>query len=189
MSGKLINLKKTSSAQWFISAIMALTWGVSLPILNFSGNAIALEPPSENETITAKSEATKILANRLIIRLTEKRVYAYHDDRIIASYPVAIGKKGWETPKGNFQVTQMVRNPVWQSPWTGKIVPPGEHNPLGERWIGFVNKGKNVIGFHGTKNENSLGKAASHGCIRMRNEDIKKLFDIVAIGTQVTVQN
>ena len=125
---------------------------------------------------------------RLVIKLSERRVYLYQGEQEINSYPVAIGKAGWETPTGNFQVIQMLRNPAWEHPWTGKIVPPGPDNPLGDRWIGFWTDGKNFIGFHGTPAEELVGQAVSHGCIRMKNNDVRALFEQVAVGTTVTVE-
>jgi lipoprotein-anchoring transpeptidase ErfK/SrfK len=120
--------------------------------------------------------------------LRERRVYLYQGDRLLESYPVAIGKKGWETPTGDYQVIRMVQDPAWEHPWNGDIVPPGPDNPLGERWIGFWTDGKNTIGFHGTPAENLIGQAVSHGCVRMRNRDIKALFEQVQLGTPVIVQ-
>lgn len=67
-------------------------------------------------------------------------------------------------------------------------MPPGPDNPLGERWIAFWTDGTNVIGFHGTPNRDSVGRAASHGCVRMYNEDVRELYDIVSTGTPVTVE-
>ncbi|OKH22599.1 hypothetical protein NIES593_12465 [Hydrococcus rivularis NIES-593] len=128
------------------------------------------------------------LDTRLVLKLRERRVYLYQGDEIQESYPVAVGKKGWETPTGNFQVIQKVENPAWEHPWNGKIVPPGPDNPLGERWIGFWTDGKNFIGFHGTPAEHLIGRAVSHGCVRMRNRDIIALFALVQIGTPVIVE-
>lgn len=125
---------------------------------------------------------------RLVIKLSDRRVYVYQGDRVQTSYPVAIGKAGWETPTGTYQVRQLVRNPAWEHPWTGKIVPPGPTNPLGTRWIGFWTDGRNHIGFHGTPNEELIGQAVSHGCVRMRDRDVQALFNLVTIGTPVTVQ-
>ena len=136
---------------------------------------------------TAATTNNKTLATKLVLNLKERRVYAYNEDKVLMSYPVAIGKKGWETPTGNFKVIQMVRDPVWQNPWNGKIVPSGPKGPIGERWIGFWSDGKNTIGFHGTPTVKSLGTAASHGCVRMRNEDVKVLFDVVQPGLPVVV--
>lgn len=124
----------------------------------------------------------------LVIRLRERRVYVYRGDRVQASYPIAIGKKGWETPTGSFKVLNMMRDPSWEHPWTGQVIDPGPNNPLGTRWIGFWTDGKNFIGFHGTPNEQLIGQAVSHGCIRMRNRDVQALYELVTVGTPVTVQ-
>lgn len=126
---------------------------------------------------------------RLILRLSERRVYVYKGDDVASSYPVAIGRAGWETPTGSFEVTSMLQDPGWTNPFTGDIVPPGPDNPLGERWIGFWTDGRNFIGFHGTPNRDSVGTAASHGCVRMFNEDIRELYEIVELGTPVIVEN
>jgi lipoprotein-anchoring transpeptidase ErfK/SrfK len=123
----------------------------------------------------------------LLLNLKKRRVFVYQGQKIIASYPVAIGRRGWETPTGEFRVIQMVREPVWEHPFTGQLVPSGKNNPLGARWIGFWTDGQNFVGFHGTPQENLVGQAVSHGCVRMRNRDIKALFEKVQIGTSVIV--
>ncbi|WP_448572469.1 L,D-transpeptidase, partial [Trichothermofontia sp.] len=68
------------------------------------------------------------------------------------------------------------------------VIPPGPDNPLGPRWIGFWTDGKNFIGFHGTPNESLIGQAVSHGCVRMRNQDIQALYAQVEMGTPVVVE-
>ncbi|CAD0229172.1 MULTISPECIES: L,D-transpeptidase [Planktothrix] len=125
---------------------------------------------------------------RVILRLGQRRVYLYQGEQVIASYPVAVGKEGWETPTGSFKVMQKIENPVWQDPWTGEIRSPGPNTALGLRWIGFWTDGKDAIGFHGTPTVNSIGQAASHGCVRMRNEDVVALFEQVDVGTPVIVE-
>jgi hypothetical protein len=125
---------------------------------------------------------------RLHLRLGERRVYVYQGDQMVASYAVAIGRSNTPTPVGDYAVFQMIENPVWQSPWTGEVGEPGADSALGLRWIGFVTVAGGVIGFHGTPTLNSIGRAASHGCVRMRNEDVVQLFDQVEIGTPVIVE-
>ncbi|MBW4623839.1 MAG: L,D-transpeptidase family protein [Cyanosarcina radialis HA8281-LM2] len=144
-------------------------------------------PPIEKPKPSANPTTQEV---RLVLKLKKRRVYVYRSDNLETSYPVAIGKPGWETPTGSFQVLQMIRNPSWQHPWKGTIVPPGDDNPLGRRWIAFWydEKTKNSIGFHGTPNERLIGQAVSHGCVRMRNKDVEALFEKVAIGTPVTVE-
>lgn len=125
---------------------------------------------------------------RVVLRLGQRRVFVYRNDQQVASYPVAVGKPGWETPTGEFEVIQMVENPVWQNPWTGEVGSPGPNSALGLRWIGFWTDGKDTIGFHGTPTVNSIGRAASHGCVRMRNEDVVALFNQIEMGTIVVVE-
>lgn len=147
------------------------------------GNFFVLAQATNNE---AHSE--QISNIRLVVRLSLKKVYLYRGDSLIASYPIAIGRKGWETPTGNFTVLEMVRDPDWENPFNGTVIPAGPNNPLGERWIGFWSDGRNTIGFHGTQAEHLIGQAVSHGCIRMRNRDVKALFEKVRVGTPVIIK-
>ncbi|MGP1387753.1 MAG: L,D-transpeptidase family protein [Thainema sp.] len=124
----------------------------------------------------------------LVIRLRDRKVYVYERDQVKATFPIAIGRSGWETPTGEHQVLQMIKDPSWQNPFNGTVIPAGPDNPLGTRWIGFWTDGQNYIGFHGTPNENSVGTAASHGCIRMYNRDVVQLFEMVEVGTVVRVE-
>ncbi|YAI81417.1 MAG: L,D-transpeptidase [cyanobacterium endosymbiont of Rhopalodia sterrenbergii] len=145
-----------------------------------------LEEASPTDTTTPAEN--KVLATRLVLKLKERKVYAYKNDQLLASYRVAIGKKGWETPQGEFEIIQMINNPKWENPWNGKISAPGPNSPLGERWIGFWTNGKDYIGFHGTPGEHLIGQAVSHGCVRMKNADVKALFKLVDQGIPVIVQ-
>ena len=131
----------------------------------------------------------KSIQTQVLVDLSDRRVYVYQQDQVIASYPVAIGKKGWETPIGNFQVTHKEHDPIWQHPITNKIFSPGPDSPLGVRWIGFWSDGKNAIGFHGTPNTDLIGAAVSHGCLRMRNSDVKSLYEQVNLNTPVLVRD
>ena len=125
---------------------------------------------------------------QLVLRLSDRRVYLFKEGLEVASYPVAVGKAGWETPQGKFEVMQKIPDPVWQHPWNGTLVGPGPRNPLGRRWLGFASKGSNLYGFHGTIDESLIGQAVSHGCVRMRNADIEALFELVEVGTPVLVK-
>jgi lipoprotein-anchoring transpeptidase ErfK/SrfK len=125
---------------------------------------------------------------RIEISLSRRRLTLFQGRQALKTYPVAVGKSGWQTPLGQFQVRQMFENPPWRNPFTGVVIPGGTgDNPLGRRWIGFWTDGKNWVGMHGTPKPSSVGQAASHGCIRMFNRDIEELFTKVAIGTPVKV--
>lgn len=161
---------------------------------------VEAKPPLEKPTLlqpgtpaapvtepTAAPAAPQEIPTRLVLKLNQRRVEVYRGETLEASYPVAVGKAGWETPTGEFEVLSTVENPGWTSPWTNEVLPPGPDSPLGDRWIAFWTDGENMIGFHGTPNRASVGQAASHGCVRMYNEHIRELFELVQIGTPVTV--
>lgn len=150
-----------------------------LPPLGESGTFIP------NETLYSTNVTSE---THLVLKLRDRRVYVYQGEKIQASYPVAIGKAGWETPTGTFEVFLMEKNPIFKSFKTGNIIEPGPDNPLGARWIGFWTNGKIQIGFHGTNEPELIGQAVSHGCVRMRNEDVIALYEQVGLGTKVTVK-
>jgi hypothetical protein len=130
----------------------------------------------------------EVSETRLVLNLGERKVYVYQGNALKVSYPVAVGREGWETPTGQFKVTSMVKNPGWTNPFTGEVMAFGADSPLGERWIQFWTDNENVIGFHGTPSRESVGQAASHGCVRMYNEDVRELYALVRLGTPVTVE-
>jgi lipoprotein-anchoring transpeptidase ErfK/SrfK len=121
--------------------------------------------------------------------LSQRRVLVWRDNRVIRSYPVAVGKPGWETPQGDFVVEVKVKDPVWQSFTSSTQIPAGHpRNPLGRHWIGFWSDGVDEIGFHGTPHPETVGKAISHGCVRMYPRDVAELFNLVELGTPVRVR-
>ncbi len=128
------------------------------------------------------------LSVHLVVKLGERRVYVYEGDKVKVSYPIAIGKAGWETPVGSYNVFSLEKDPIFKSFKSGRIIMPGPDNPLGPRWIGIWTDGKTQLGFHGTNQEELIGQAVSHGCIRMRNRDVLALFEQVELGTRVVVQ-
>ena len=95
-------------------------------------------------------------------------------------FETAVGAPKSPSPRGTFQIVNSIADPTWYT--KGKIVPPGKCNPLGTRWIGLSRKG---YGIHVTNRPNSIGRNASHGCIRMRNREVEELFKMVAVGDQV----
>ncbi len=168
-------------------AVQSLVSTNSDPAATRSGNSAA-----NRLSLTQSPRSPKLAAPnpeiRLVVSLGARRLEVYRNNQLQASYPLAVGKQGWETPTGTYQVMQRFRNPVWQHPITGQIVPPGPDNPLGGWWIGFWTDGKHQIGFHGTNEEDLIGQAVSHGCLRMRNQDIAAVFSQVGDGTPVIVK-
>lgn len=109
---------------------------------------------------------------RLEVNLAQRELYVYRGGERVATHPVAVGSQEWPTPTGEWTIGQVVWNPRWVPPeeeWAEDEEPkePGDpENPLGRAQL--VYSPPNTI--HGTSDESSLGKAVSHGSIRVSNE-------------------
>ena len=127
------------------------------------------------------------LQNGIIVNIPEYRLYHLHEGVVDAVFPVAIGLPTWQTTVGEFTVTSRVENPAWYMPpemaqrenVKREIIPAGPDNPLGDFWIGTSLK---HTGIHGTNRPMSIGRALSHGCMRLYPEHIDSLFQNVTIG-------
>ncbi|ARV58141.1 hypothetical protein BZZ01_05375 [Nostocales cyanobacterium HT-58-2] len=155
---------------------------------NIIASSISNLLPDQGVTQRKSSASLGDGKTQLVVDLSDRRVYVHQGDLVIASYPIGVGKKGWETPTGSFQVMHKQLNPIWRHPITGRVFPSGEDSPLGDRWIGFWSDGRNQIGFHGTPDDGVVGSAISHGCLRMRNPDVRLLYKQVSMGTPVEVR-
>jgi len=160
-------------------------------------------PVAPTQTPKAAAPAPIAPARLLILDRRHRLLRVLENGQEVRRYPVAVGMPGWETPVGIFKVIEKTANPTWEHPANGHLLPPGPENPLGSRWIGFyrdcrgrsgfngqehlVVRGCVTAGFHGTPNRSSVGRAVSHGCVRLFDEHAKELFDLVSLGTPVKV--
>lgn len=130
----------------------------------------------------------------IVVNLPELRLYYFLSDREVLTFPLGIGKEGYETPLGSTTVRRKRIHPTWvptasehaETPGLPTQVPPGPDNPMGELalylgWSGYA--------IHGTNKPYSIGRRDSHGCIRLYPQDISALFSVVPVGTPVTVIN
>jgi lipoprotein-anchoring transpeptidase ErfK/SrfK len=120
---------------------------------------------------------------QIMVSLEDRKLALLEDGVVTRVFPVAVGKESSPSPSGSFKVVNRVTNPTYYHP--GKVIPAGASNPLGNRWIGLSQKG---YGIHGTNEPKSIGKAASHGCIRMARKDLEQLFEIVRPGDAVEIR-
>jgi lipoprotein-anchoring transpeptidase ErfK/SrfK len=119
-------------------------------------------------------------ARRLVVSIPDRKLALVENDRVVRMYRVAVGAPSSPSPTGTFTIVSRVSHPTYYRP--GKVIGPGASNPIGTRWIGLNEKG---YGIHGTDDPDSIGYAKSHGCIRLRNADIERLFDRVRPGDVV----
>jgi L,D-transpeptidase ErfK/SrfK len=129
---------------------------------------------------------------RIVVNLSEMRLYWFPKQGPLMTFPVGVGTEGWLTPVGEFKVTQKHENPPWvvpasirrEEPDLPAVVPPGPDNPLGTHAL-RLNKGSILI--HGTDKPFGVGRKASHGCLRLYPEDIPILYGEVPVGTRVVI--
>jgi lipoprotein-anchoring transpeptidase ErfK/SrfK len=124
---------------------------------------------------------TATVANRVIVvSLEDRKLALVEDGQVKKVYTVAVGKPTTPSPSGTFTIARRVKNPTYSH--DGKTVLPGPGNPVGTRWMGLSVKG---YGIHGTNEPRSIGKAASHGCIRMAKKDLEEMYELVNVGDTV----
>lgn len=128
----------------------------------------------------------------IVVNLGDLRLYYFTSDGNVKSYPIGIGQAVSPTPEGATRVVAKRIDPVWSPPPSIRrerpdlpaAIPPGPQNPLGSRAISL---GFESYVIHGTNRPAGVGRRVSHGCIRMYEEDVRDLYDRVAVGTPVTI--
>ena len=190
-------------------AALALAGGAATASPAHARQPDPIPPPApEISDAVALSRIPSDLMNseglQLVLDRSLRQLMVLRDGRLLRRYPAAVGTEGWETPAGRHQVLEKVANPHWEHPGDGRTVPPGRTNPLGSRWIGFHRNceprtnawdgerylsvdGCTVAGFHGTPHRWTVGRAVSHGCVRLFEENVQEVFELVQVGTPVTV--
>ena len=126
---------------------------------------------------------------RMLVDLSARWTLYMIGDEVAGSWPVGIGKPGDETPVGEYVTKDKIPEPPWMKVGQEPIPYGDPRNPLGTRWIGWWQDGfKTSYGFHGTAEPESVGRASSDGCVRLRNEDVEVLFEILPEGAAVLVR-
>jgi len=139
----------------------------------------------------------------LVLNIAVKRLFYYPEPQegepqAVLTYPIGIGRVGWETPLGTSEVIAKAKDPTWYVPWSvqqehkeagdpiGSVVPPGPDNPLGKYVLKLDLPGYLI---HGTNMPYGVGMRVSHGCVRLYPENIETLYSMVELGEPVTIVN
>ena len=146
----------------------------------------------ENKETQKNEAASAAIAAKIDTRTNMLGVF--EGDKIIAAYPVTIGSAETESPIGEWKVRRITKMPTFrydkemlqhgQRSSNFHLLPPGPRNPVGVMWIALNKKG---IGIHGTNEPDSIGRAASHGCIRLANWDVVRLATEIKTGDSVSI--
>jgi lipoprotein-anchoring transpeptidase ErfK/SrfK len=121
---------------------------------------------------------------RVVVSLPERTLSLVENGHVVRVFSVAVGAPNTPTPVGTFTITNRIPNPTYYRP--GKVIGPGPSNPLGTRWMGLDIKG---YGIHGTDDPRSIGHARSLGCVRLRNDDVEHLFELLRPGDIVELRD
>lgn len=139
----------------------------------------------------------------VVLNMASKRLFYFPQVAdgqpvLVKTFPIGIGRVGWETPLGETTVVAKARDPHWYVPRSVRqehaemgdplpsVVPPGPDNPLGHRVLKLDMPGYLI---HGTNQPYGVGMRVSHGCVRLYPENIEYLYELVEIGETVTIIN
>jgi lipoprotein-anchoring transpeptidase ErfK/SrfK len=139
-----------------------------------------IRPGQRLKILTAKPEL-EVSIKKLTLRL-------WLNGKLARQYAICSGHLADSpTPIGDFTLSTKLVNPEWTRP--GQQAVPFGHpdNPLGTRWMGFAEAGYTSYGVHGTIKPETIGTHASNGCVRMKNESVEELFDLVPSGTKIHI--
>ena len=146
----------------------------------------------ENKETQKNEAASAAIAVKIDTRTNMLGVF--EGDKIIAAYPVTIGSAETESPIGEWKVRRITKMPTFrydkemlqhgQRSSNFHLLPPGPRNPVGVMWIALNKKG---IGIHGTNEPDSIGRSASHGCVRLANWDVVRLATKIKTGDSVSI--
>jgi lipoprotein-anchoring transpeptidase ErfK/SrfK len=140
-------------------------------------------PPNESRGWVKEGQlALYSTSSKIVIDLSKRKLYVYKRGALARSFPVAVGRPGLSTPTGTYFVTE-------------KLVPPDPNGAYGALALGtsaFQPKlsyweGGGQVGIHGTNEPWLIGKAISHGCVRMHNKDVKELSRLVPTGSPIEI--
>lgn len=164
--------------------VVSLVTQPGQPLVTTTTAKTTAAAPAKETAAKAEAPAKVELADKLVINLAARSLAAIRDNQKVTLYPVGPGKVSTPTPTGYYKVIDKEVNPTWTDPGDASAsIPSGPSNPLGYRWIGI---GGNY-GIHGTNHPDSVGHYVSNGCIRMHEEDVEKIYDMVEVGTPVEI--
>jgi lipoprotein-anchoring transpeptidase ErfK/SrfK len=173
-------MKRTANtakrATWILATVLGMTLGMTTA-------SSALQTSIPTTTNPKAPEFTKTTVRWVLVSIPDRKLALLENGKVVRIYSVAVGKSSTPSPAGAFQIVNRVTNPTYYH--KGQVIAAGESNPVGSRWVGLSARG---YGIHGTNQPNSIGKAASTGCIRMSKRDLEELFELVNVGDRVEIR-
>lgn len=184
---------------------LARTYGLGYDELLAANPDIDPWLPGENTPVLLPTQYVlpDVARQGIVLNIASRRLFYFPavpegQATVVKTYPIGIGRVGWETPLGITTVTAKAKDPSWYVPWSVQqehaekgdplpsVIPPGPDNPLGHRVLKLAMPGYLI---HGTNMPFGVGMRVSHGCVRLYPENIEYLYELVEIGESVAIIN
>jgi L,D-transpeptidase ErfK/SrfK len=184
---------------------LARTYGLGYDELIAANPDVDPWLPGENTPVLLPTQFVlpDVPRHGIVLNIASRRLFYFPampegEPQVVKTYPIGIGRVGWETPLGVTRVTSKAKDPHWFVPASVRrehaelgdplpsVVPPGPDNPLGHRVLKLEMPGYLI---HGTNQPYGVGMRVSHGCIRLYPENIELLYELVEIGESVSIIN
>ena len=138
------------------------------------------------KTALAQTTVSKVKKPKrhVLVSIPDRKLAVLENGVVLQTFAVSVGAAASPSPIGKFEIVNRLANPTYYH--AGVVIPAGKQNPLGPRWVGLSKQG---YGIHGTSAPGSIGKAASHGCIRLRNRDVVEFATLVNVGDTVEIRS
>ena len=149
----------------------------------------------EIPVLTQLPEAPEFRKRKVHVQRKERQLTLWEEDSVVASFPITPGSEALPTPAGNWRIVAISLLPNFR--WDEGVLnhgirteqffmlPPGPNNPVGVAWCALSKSG---IGIHGTNQPDTIGRAASHGCMRLANWDAIRFAKRVTAGVPVFIE-
>jgi lipoprotein-anchoring transpeptidase ErfK/SrfK len=151
------------------------TFLIAIFLLSLASLASAQSSPQS----VAKARPQRLV----LVSIADRKLAVSENGNVLAYFTVAVGAAVSPSSTGEFEIVSRVANPTYYH--DGIVMGPGKDNPVGTRWLGLNVKG---YGIHGTNAPRSVGHATSHGCIRLRNRDVERLYAMLRVGDVVEIR-
>jgi lipoprotein-anchoring transpeptidase ErfK/SrfK len=146
-------------------------------------SAVASSLATNSAAQTTASATTPKARRQVLVSIPDRKLAVLENGVVLRTFAVSVGAAASPSPTGKFQIVNRLANPTYYH--AGVVIPAGKQNPLGPRWVGLSKQG---YGIHGTSAPGSIGKGASHGCIRLRNQDVVEFAMLVSVGDAVEIR-
>jgi L,D-transpeptidase ErfK/SrfK len=184
---------------------LARTYGLGYDELLAANPDVDPWLPGENTPVLLPTQFVlpDVPREGIVLNMASRRLFYFPvvpegQATVVKTYPIGIGRVGWETPLGTTEVTAKAKDPHWYVPLSVRqehvelgdplpsVIPPGPDNPLGHRVLKLGMPGYLI---HGTNQPFGVGMRVSHGCVRLYPENIEYLYELVDIGEMVNIIN